>query len=75
MGAILSFVSAGAFKPNDIEAMSVAYDDVCNVMRINGDICTRETSWRVIELARRGERCPAILRDQVMAGANGGTRC
>ena len=76
MGAILPFVSAGAFKPNDIEAMSVAYEEVCNALRINGDIRTRETiAARVIELARRGESCPTVLRDRVIAWANGGTGC
>ena len=76
MGAILPFVSAGAFEPNDIQAMSLAYDEVCNTLHINGDISARETiAERVIELARRGERCPTILRDRVLAEANGGTGC
>jgi len=76
MGAILPLVSAGAFVPNDIEAMFLAYEDVCNALRINGDIRTRETiAARVIELARRGVRCPTVLRDRVIAWANGGTGC
>ena len=71
MGAILSLVSAGAFKPNDIEAMSVAYEEVCNALHINGDIRTRETiAARVIELARHGELCPTVLRDRVLTEAN-----
>ena len=76
MGAILPFVSAGAFEPNDIQAMSLAYDGVCNALHINGDIRARETiAERVIELARRGERSPTLLRDRVLAEANGGTEC
>jgi hypothetical protein len=76
MGAILPFVSAGAFEPNDIEAMSLAYEDVCNALHINGDAMARETiAVRVIELARRGERCPTALRNRVLQeagiGANG----
>lgn len=75
MAAILPFVS-GAFAPNDIEAMSVAYEEVCSALHINGDIRTRETiAARVIELARRGESCPTILRDRVIAWANAGTGC
>jgi hypothetical protein len=36
----------------------------------------RETiAARVIELARRGERCPSVLRDRVLAEANAGTAC
>ena len=75
MGAIHPFVSA-AFEPSDIQAMSLAYDEVCNALHINGDISARETiAERVIELARRGERCPRGLRDRVLAEANGGTGC
>ena len=73
MGAILPF-SAGAFEPNDIQAMSLAYDEVCSALHINGDIRARETiAERVIELARRGERSPTVLRDRVLAEAHGGT--
>jgi len=76
MGAILPLVSAGAFEPNDIEAMSIAYENVCHALHINGDVRARETiAERVIELARRGERCPTVLRDRVLAEANGGTGC
>ena len=75
MGAIHPFVSA-AFEPNDIEAMSLAYEDVCHALHINGDVKARETiAERVIELARRGERSPTVLRDRVLAEANGGTGC
>lgn len=74
MGSILPFVSTGAFEPNDIQAMSLAYEDICGALHINGDIRARETiAARVIELARRGERCPTVLRDRVLAEANGDT--
>ena len=74
MSAILPFVSAGAFGPNDIEAMSLAYEGVCNALHINGDAEARETiAARVIELARRGARCPTVLRDRVLAEANADT--
>ena len=74
MGAILPFES-GAFEPNDIQAMSLAYEDVCHALHINGDVRARETiAERVIELARRGERRPTVLRDRVLAEANAGSR-
>ena len=58
MGAI-STVSAGVFDPNDVEAMSTAYEEVCNALHINGDAGARETiAVRVIELARRGDVAP-----------------
>ena len=54
MGAILPFAPAGAFEPNDIQAMSLAYEDICNALHINGNISARETiAVRVIELTRR----------------------
>ena len=75
MGVILPFVLDGVFEPNDIEAMSLACEEACNSLHINGDALARETiAARVIELARRGERCPTVLRDRVLAEANAGTR-
>lgn len=73
MGATLPFVSAGAFEPNDIQAMSVAYEDICAALHINGDIKARETiAVRVIELARLGDRSPTFLRDRVLHEAGMG---
>jgi len=55
--------------------MSLACEEVCNSLHINGDARARETiAARVIELARRGERCPTVLRDRVLAEANAGIR-
>jgi hypothetical protein len=74
MGTILPCVAGGVFEPNDVKAMSLAYEDICDALHINGDLRARETiAVRVIELARRGERRPAVLRDRVLAEANGGT--
>ena len=74
MVAILPSVSAGVFYPDDVEAMSLAYEEICNALHINGAAGARETiAERVIELARRGERCPTVLRDRVLAEANAGT--
>lgn len=74
MGAILPLISA--FEPNHIQAMSLAYEEVCTALHINGDIRARETiAERIIELARRGGRCPTVLRDRVLAEVNGSTGC
>lgn len=68
------FVSAGAFEPNEIESMSLACEQICDALHINGSAEARETiAARVIELARRGERCPTVLRERALAEANGGT--
>ena len=75
MGAI-PYVLAGAFEPDDIEAMFAAYEGVCHALHINGDAGARETiAERVIELARRGERRPTELRNRVLAEASAGTGC
>ena len=76
MGASLPFGSAGVFGPHDLEAMSLAYEEVCEALRINGDAGARQTiAVRIVELARSGQLSPAVLRDRVLAEANAGTRC
>jgi hypothetical protein len=65
-----------AFSPHDIRSMSMALDDVCKALNIDGDTTAREViAIRIIELARRGERSPTKLRDRLLAEANGGTGC
>lgn len=74
MGTIVPFLKDSVFDPNDIQAMSTALDDVCKALNINGEVTAREVvAIRIIELARRGERNPASLRDRLLAEANGGS--
>jgi hypothetical protein len=62
------------FQPDDVRAMSVAFDEVCETLKLNGDRQARETvATRVVELARRGERNADRLRDRVLREANGGS--
>lgn len=64
------------FEPNDINAMSMALDDVCRVLKLDGNPKAKEiVAMRIIELARRGERSPEKLRDQLLQEANGGSGC
>jgi hypothetical protein len=74
MAAILPFLKQEpAFDPADIKAMSMALDDVCKALLLDGDERAKETvAVRIIELAGRGERSPTKLRDRVLAEANGG---
>jgi hypothetical protein len=66
----------GTFGPTDIQAMSMALEDVCAALKLNGNAKATETvAVRIIELARRGERSPTKLRDRVLGEANGGTGC
>jgi hypothetical protein len=73
MAAIIPFLQdAGVFEQADIKAMSMAFDDVCKTLELNGDAGARNTvAVRIIELAGRGERSPTKLRDRVLAEANG----
>ena len=62
------------FDPDEIRAMSMALDDVCKALELDGNVKAREVvAIRIIELARRGERSPTRLRDRVVNEANGGT--
>jgi ABC-type hemin transport system substrate-binding protein len=65
---IVPFLKDGAFEPDDIQAMSMALDDVCKILNLTDRTqAAREVvAERIIELARRGERNPAILRDLVL---------
>ena len=78
MGAIISFLreQEASFDQDDITAMSMALEDVCHALNLNGHSkAARETiAARIIELARRGERSPTKLRDRVLAEADSGTR-
>jgi len=74
VAAIIPFLKNDefVFDPADIKAMSMALDDICKSLELNGDKAARETvAVRIIELARRGERSPTRLRDRVLAEANG----
>ncbi len=70
---ILAFLrDRSIFQPNDVRAMSTAFDEVCEALRLNGNERARETvAIRVIELARRGERDADRLRDRLLREANG----
>ena len=76
MATIIPFLrSPRAFGQSDITAMSLALDDVCKALNLTGDSQTarKTVAARIIELARRGERSPTKLRDQVLAEAMGAT--
>jgi hypothetical protein len=76
MATILRYLQYDAFQPHDVKAMSMALDDVCKELRLEGDASAKETvAVRIIELARSGERSPTRLRDRVLheAYAEAGT--
>ena len=64
-------LSGGIFEPEDIEAMSLAFEEICRVIEIKAG-ATREreaVAVRIIELCRRGERSPARLTERVLKEA------
>jgi hypothetical protein len=73
MATILPFLRDGVFfrdsvfEPHDIKAMSLAFNDVCEVLKLQDDGPAKEVmAKRIIDLARRGERSPTRLRDRVL---------
>ena len=60
-----------AFEPEEIQAMSTAFDEACAALRVlSADERGREIiATRIIDLARDGVIDPAALRDRVVAEA------
>jgi hypothetical protein len=58
------------FEPDQIKAISMALDAVCEKLKLQGDSSEREViAARIIDLARRGERSPIRLRDGALREA------
>jgi hypothetical protein len=73
MTTILRYLRNDAFQPKDVKAMSMALDDVCKELKLDGNASAKETvAVRIIELARCGERSPTKLRDRVLHEAYAG---
>jgi hypothetical protein len=72
MGTIIPFLRDGlglrdsVFEPHDIQAMSRALDGVCEVLKLRDSSAKEVIAGRIIDLARRGERSPTLLRDRVL---------
>jgi hypothetical protein len=64
-------LSGGTFEPQDIEAMTLAFEEVCKALEIQpGASREREAvAVRIIELCRRGERSAARLAERVLQEA------
>ena len=65
-------LSGCTFEPEDIQAMSLAFEEVCKALEIQPG-ATREreaVAVRIIELCRRGERSPARLAERMLTEAS-----
>jgi len=72
MGTIIEFFrEQNAFDPEATHAMSTAFEEICRALRLlDTDTRGREAvASQIIELARRGEKNPARLRDRVLRDA------
>jgi ABC-type hemin transport system substrate-binding protein len=67
------FKEGCAFDPKAVTAMGMAFDDVCRILEVPADAASlREAlATRIIEVAKRGERSPTVLRDRVLFEARG----
>ena len=68
---IRAHLSGGTFEQEDIQAMSLAFEEVCKALEIQPG-ATREreaVAVRIIELRRRGERSPTRLVERVLKEA------
>jgi hypothetical protein len=77
MGSIIPFLPDGmrlrdsVFEPDEIKAMSVAFEEVCEALKLqHGSSAKRIIASRIIALVRGGERSPRRLRDTVLQEAS-----
>ena len=67
MTAIIPFLKdSGVFDPKDIQAMSMALDDVCKSLNLRDGPAREVVAERIVNLARGGVRSPTVLRDRVL---------
>ncbi len=70
MATIIPSSQDDAFDPDALRAMSIALEEVCRTLQVDGDQRAREVmAVRIVELARRGERDPQRLSDRVLREA------
>ena len=73
MSTDLLFRFGEAFDSEATNAMAAVVEEICKALGINGNARrTRDViAARVVELTRRGERDPTLLRDRILPEAEG----
>jgi len=67
MATILPFLKyESVFDPKDIQAMSIALDDVCKSLNLREGPAREVVAGRIVNLARQGVRSSTVLRDRVL---------
>jgi hypothetical protein len=72
MATILPFLrNECAFDPKDVQAMAMAFDDVCKTLEVPADAATlrQDIAIRIVKLAKGGERNQTVLRDRILSEA------
>jgi hypothetical protein len=66
--AIYRLLKNRAFGPDEIKVLTIAYKEVLHALRLKdrADPATETIAKKIIELAQRGERDPARLREQAL---------
>jgi hypothetical protein len=60
------FLKDAVFSPEVISAMNAAFEDVCKEVFGRSDISKETVAAMIIELARRGEADPVVLREMML---------
>jgi hypothetical protein len=65
---IVPFLTDNVFGPRNIQAMSMALEDVCTILNLTDDDKSEKErlAKKIITLAKRGERDAALLRDRML---------
>ena len=65
---IVPFLTDNVFGPRDIQAMSMALEDVCTILTLTDDDKSEKErlAKKIITLAKGGERDAALLRDRML---------
>jgi hypothetical protein len=65
---IVPFLRDRVFAPQDIQAMSMALEDVCKILNLDDEAKSEREllATKIIALAHQGERCAALLRDRTL---------
>jgi hypothetical protein len=65
---IVPFLTDNVFGPRDIQAMSMALEDVCTILNLTDDDKSEKErlAKKIITLAKGGERDAALLRDRML---------
>jgi hypothetical protein len=66
--AIYRLLKNRAFGPDEIKALTTAYEEALRVLRLKdrADPATETIAKKIIELAQRGERDPVRLRERAI---------